>query len=347
MNSPATAIPDPHSGHQHQLDGWRGAAVALLLLGHFYPLPGINIGAVGVNLFFVLSGLLMGRLLFVKQVALPLFYRRRIARIFPAAFAFIVFWTLLALLRGQTIAWSEVAAAASFTNNYFLATGDALTLPFQHFWSLSVEEHSYIVLSLLALGVRAAYFSARAALTVLVLAISGILVFYATNFTHPHLFELWRHTEVAAYGIAVSALIMLVLEKRQLALPAWVAPLLLCVGVALHWWIVPIALKSLAGITALAVSVNLLARADGWVRAVFSFYPLRLLGLWSFSVYIWQQPFHVMVEYGQMAPSVGLLLGLLCGIVSYYAIEQPARTWLNRHWRGEAASHAPVVQAAS
>lgn len=77
-------LTQPQSGYLPYLDGWRGLAIFFLLAGHFFPLPGINFGAVGVNLFFVLSGFLMARLLFVDAVPIPTFYRRRAARIFPA-----------------------------------------------------------------------------------------------------------------------------------------------------------------------------------------------------------------------------------------------------------------------
>ncbi len=184
-------------------------------------------------------------------------------------------------------------------------------------------------------------------MTIVVLTLAAILTWYAVQFAHPRLFELWRHTEVAAYGIAVSALLMLLLEQRRLALPAWLVPALLCAGVALHWWMVPIALKSLAGLTVLALAVNLLAHADGWVRAMFSFYPLRQLGTWSFSVYIWQQPFHVMVEHGQMPPHIGLLLGMLSGIASFYLVEQPARDWLNHHWKASSGASPALARGAS
>jgi hypothetical protein len=46
------------------LDGWRRLAICFLLLGHFFPVPGINFGTAGVNLFFVLSGFLTARILF-------------------------------------------------------------------------------------------------------------------------------------------------------------------------------------------------------------------------------------------------------------------------------------------
>jgi peptidoglycan/LPS O-acetylase OafA/YrhL len=46
--------------------------------------PGINPGAIGVNLFFVFSGYLMAQLLFVKETEIAIFYKRRFSRIVPA-----------------------------------------------------------------------------------------------------------------------------------------------------------------------------------------------------------------------------------------------------------------------
>lgn len=140
--------------HFDYLDGWRGLAIIFLLIGHFYPIPGINLGTLGVNLFFVLSGLLMSRLLFVKQVPIPLFYRRRIARIFPAFFVMLTAIVLIFSALGREINWSEVAMAVLFLNNYFPGDIGHAVMPFGHIWSLSVEEHAYILLSLLAVVSR-------------------------------------------------------------------------------------------------------------------------------------------------------------------------------------------------
>ncbi len=62
----------------------------MLLLGHFVPMPGINFGVVGVNLFVVFSGVLMSKLLFVNHTPIPTFYKRRTSRIVPAHVAFLV-----------------------------------------------------------------------------------------------------------------------------------------------------------------------------------------------------------------------------------------------------------------
>lgn len=129
------------------LDGWRGLAIAFLLVGHFFPVPGLGLGTIGVNLFYVLSGLLMARLLFVDRVPIPVFYRRRISRIMPGFLVFVALVTLAYLVLGKPVAWSEVATALTFTKNYFLASAEETAMPFGHIWSLSVEEHSYILLT--------------------------------------------------------------------------------------------------------------------------------------------------------------------------------------------------------
>jgi peptidoglycan/LPS O-acetylase OafA/YrhL len=323
------------SNHQPYLDGWRGLAVLFLLIGHFYPVPGINFGAVGVNLFFVLSGLLMSRLLFVKHVPLPIFYRRRIARIFPVAFSFILIWTSIYMFGDMEMSWRDVLAASTFTNNYFLAAPTS-ALPFQHFWSLSVEEHSYVVLSLLAIGVRKNIISSRAALLGCTAVTVFFLIFYSVSFVNPRLFELWRHTEVAAFGIFCSAFVLLCVEKRtSFYMPGWIAPILLLIGIACHWWVVPQPLRTILGVGAMAMAVNFLPNAAGWVQAGFAFYPLRLIGLWSYSIYVWQQPFHIFVEAHKIPAHVGLGISLVCGVASYYLLEQPVRKYLNKVWHGQ------------
>jgi len=142
------------ASHLDYLDGWRGLAIGFLLLGHFFPVPGMNLGAVGVNLFFVLSGLLMGRLLFVQQIPIGLFYRRRISRILPAHVFFMVSVTLAYLALGWPTDFREIVSAGLFINNYWTGEPGKGVMPFGHIWSLSVEEHSYVLLSLVAIWAR-------------------------------------------------------------------------------------------------------------------------------------------------------------------------------------------------
>jgi peptidoglycan/LPS O-acetylase OafA/YrhL len=321
--------------HMPYLDGWRGLAIVCLLLGHFLPVRGMNLGGLGVNLFFVLSGLLMGRLLFLDQVPIRTFYRRRIARIFPLAYFFLIAIACWTIWSARAFDWTELAAASVFMNNYIRP--DRPVMPFGHFWSLCVEEHSYIMLSLVACGVRAGYFSALRAIAALLLCSIAIGAIYTLTYAGPDLYhERWLRSEISSFGIIVSAFILVLFKGYTGRVSGLVIVGLVVLGLALHWWRVPPFWRTFAGVAALAVAINLLERAPGWIHALLSPAPLRQLGIWSFSIYVWQQPFYVAVHEGKLSVAAGLALSLLAGIVSFYLIEKPAREWLNRRWRGQA-----------
>lgn len=138
----------------------RALAVLLVVLNHLWPtrLPG---GYVGVDVFFVISGFLitahlLGEIRRTNRVSLPNFYARRARRLLPAALlvalvtlAATVIW--LPAERWPRIAREAFASSAYFENWLLTASsvnysdrGQAAT-PFQHYWSLSVEEQFYVL----------------------------------------------------------------------------------------------------------------------------------------------------------------------------------------------------------
>ncbi len=141
------------------LDGWRGIAITIVLLSHFgtlansLPFERVLFGRMGVDFFFVLSGLLMSNILFVKRTALKTFYQRRISRIFPV---FVTYVTVV-YVAGWVFARSEESSNYLYTlfflRSYLPSTPNIwrTDLPITHLWSLNVEEHSYILLSLITL----------------------------------------------------------------------------------------------------------------------------------------------------------------------------------------------------
>lgn len=151
------------------LDGLRAIAITLVILGHskydFVAAAGnasppfvfgaLGLGWIGVDLFFVLSGFLIGRMLLEEfrrhhTIRVGAFLLRRGLRIWPLYF-FICAVTLFGMAWGQRLPhWSALVPDFLLLTNYFgekLAYGS---------WSLSVEEQFYIVvpLILLALGKR-------------------------------------------------------------------------------------------------------------------------------------------------------------------------------------------------
>lgn len=319
------------------LDGWRGLAIGFLLIGHFFPVQGINLGSFGVNLFFVLSGLLMARILFIDKVPISTFYRRRVSRVFPAVFSFLLLVTCISPLLGKPVDWQQVLAAGTFTNNYFVIQPSSWQMPFGHIWSLSVEEHSYILLSLVAVLARQQLVGAKPMLTLLAgaSAVTAIVYWGVYNTEAGK----WTHTEVAAFAIFVSGL-ALIHDKNKPVFAGLAPPLFFAIGMMLHWWSVPAPIRTIVGCGALALAVNQLTSASPIIQAALSLRPLRQLGLYSFSIYLWQQPFYLMVHREGMPAGVGLALGIFCGVLSFYLIERPARSYLNRIWTGSSASGA-------
>lgn len=149
----------PGSGvdYRPDIDGLRALAVLAVVAYHYAPvrLPG---GFVGVDIFFVISGYLITKVLisdFEAHVfSLLVFYKRRIHRIFPAlililALCLLVGWFLLFPTEYARLGKS-VAGGAWFVENFVLwqeagyFDTDAVLKPLLHLWSLAVEEQFYI-----------------------------------------------------------------------------------------------------------------------------------------------------------------------------------------------------------
>lgn len=151
--------------HRPDIDGLRAVAVLPVILFHFgfTALPG---GFVGVDVFFVISGYLITRLLVhdidAGSFSFARFYERRARRLFPALFvvvsATIALSPLLLSTTGTQDAWaSAIATLTSLSNVFFYTVSgyfetDSLTKPLLHTWSLSVEEQFYMVWPLLVLA---------------------------------------------------------------------------------------------------------------------------------------------------------------------------------------------------
>ncbi|WP_249009327.1 acyltransferase [Conexibacter sp. DBS9H8] len=154
--------------HVNGLDGLRGLAVIVVVLYHG-GVSWANGGFLGVELFFVLSGFLITSLLVrewvsERTVTLRRFWARRARRLLPALFVLVVVIGIFYALKGTYGAvpglfgdglsalfyysnWHQIAVGSS----YFAQTGP--TSPFQHTWSLAIEEQFYLLWPLLLLGV--------------------------------------------------------------------------------------------------------------------------------------------------------------------------------------------------
>lgn len=139
------------------LDGLRGLAV-LLVMGHHAAMPGFTSGFVGVDVFFVLSGFLITGIVLnglqSGRFNLLSFYRRRGARIVPAAWLLIAgVMAAAALLHvpwKKALLWQALPYALTFSTQFQLMAGGRAG-PFTHLWSLSWEVLYYLLWPLLLL----------------------------------------------------------------------------------------------------------------------------------------------------------------------------------------------------
>jgi peptidoglycan/LPS O-acetylase OafA/YrhL len=335
--------------HLAYLDGWRGIAIIVVLVAHFQFGSAMWIGNFGVQLFFVLSGYLMGGLLFVKQVSLKDFFVRRITRIFPTFLVFVMVMVVYAAFlqpRPYVVPLEEILATLLFMRTYFPAevSIDAGTWPIGHMWSLNVEEHSYMLLGAGALLVRSLRMK-NAKLVFLWLSVLSVLfisLYYPTH--QPDGATPWhRRSEAAALGLLASAayrVTILNFPGRWFSRSAPLLPLLALGMAIVCYWIYARqgmfahpSLKYTLVPLLLAYSINHLAHVPNLVRGALSSRILCWFGTCSFSLYLWQQPFYYAHEAFGMPLAPALLGALACGSLSFYLLENPLRLYLNQKWK--------------
>jgi peptidoglycan/LPS O-acetylase OafA/YrhL len=143
--------------YRADIDGLRALSILLVVGYHAQPwlVPG---GFIGVDVFFVISGFLITRIILgevkAETFSPTAFYARRVRRIFPAlvvvlAVTYLIGWFVL-LPDGFSLLGKSIAAGVGFVSNLFQLTQlgyfapDAAENPLVHLWSLGIEEQFYI-----------------------------------------------------------------------------------------------------------------------------------------------------------------------------------------------------------
>ena len=348
-----------------QLDGLRFFAVGGVIFEHWASgFPGLlrdvverlDLGGLGVECFFVLSGFLITLILLGLKdghssfrTALGHFYMRRVLRIFPAYYlALLVTALLLPEMRG-VLGWN-----AAYLSNLYPVWHGTWPPAGGHFWSLSVEEQFYLFWPLLVLV------SPKA--TVKRLAIGLVLVAPASRWI---VWTLAGGSHIANWTVATSALDLLCVgallacltyqapkefEERLVRVLALVGAVAFVLYAALYmfWRDTPyyiVLARLLTGVFFGALVLSAARGNDGVAGRVLGSKAVVWVGLISYGLYIWH-PFipkaYVLVVHwlGLDAERFGTwyvrfpLLALLLLVVtaaSYYLMERPVRG-LRRHF---------------
>jgi peptidoglycan/LPS O-acetylase OafA/YrhL len=317
--------------HVAYLDGWRGLAIALVLQYHFFYIPAFNSGRLGVDVFFVLSGFLMSRILFVKRVPLGTFYKRRISRILPAFLLFVtvVYGAAFYLQREER---HYVLYTLTFMRNYLPKTPSIwlADAPILHLWSLNVEEHCYVFLSVITL---LTFLKGREGPFLLLAGTLSVAIYFVYS-AFPSIAPATSvsRTEAAAGHLIISAGYYLMRNRFVSLVRPWMPLAALAAAIACYLSIAPWWARVLFSPYLLAFTVNHLSEAPQWFRSMLAFGPLCLLGIWSYSIYLWHAPLVLHQYFGPHGNVISCLLGIAAGVVSFYLFENPIRTWLNKNW---------------
>jgi peptidoglycan/LPS O-acetylase OafA/YrhL len=355
----------PQAGFRPDIEGLRAVAVLAVVLFHA-EMPGVGGGFVGVDVFFVISGFLITGLLWREAnatgtVGLRRFYGARARRLLPASAAVGVITMigtalLLPPLQVRTAIGDGIASALYVGNYRFVLRGvdyfanHVPESPFQHYWSLGVEEQFYLVWPALIIGtawlIRRVRRRTRAEATasqrpyLVVLALVGAASFvlsFGASYVAPA--AAFFSLPTRAWQLAVGGLVALtVLQWRRLSpLPAAIigwAGLGLIVLACTRFSTATLypgiaALLPTVG-AALVIGAGCAVPSQGCGR-VLGLSPMRAIGRISYSWYLWHWPVLVLAPallghpLGLAARLAAALLSGVLAVLTLRFIENPLR----------------------
>ena len=313
-----------------QIQGLRAIAVALVLLFHTNWLPG---GYIGVDVFYVISGFLITRLILQDEAfSFASFYARRAKRLLPASFLVLLLTSLLFWFLAPVISRAQYSkdllASTWYLSNYLYAHWQndyqnlgATPSPLIHFWSLAVEEQFYLFWPLILLAFRKRIKAAVMTVTILSFLSSLLFIQYSPIFAFYSL-------PTRAFELGLGALLFLFFDSSIISrVPAWIGLFTVFISGFIfdsH--------TSFPGFPALLPIF-------GAAAIIASERPIRLLeigliqriGDWSYSIYLWHWPILILPTlYFQRELKVHekfacLALTVLLAALTYKYIENPLR----------------------
>lgn len=339
-------------------DALRALAIFVVFACHALPAPessglwfaAVNFGQRGVDLFFVLSGYLIGTIALREffdtgRIQLGRFWSRRWLRTLPAYYAVLALYGLKQFVPSARAGLVDPLSYVVFAQSYVVGSLN----DFAHSWSLAVEEHFYLALPLLLIAFGLLGSKARAHVVALLVALA--LAFVATRHfvastgieVYPKLSH-WR-TDGLLVGVILAALHLRsdrFSHSLQHHRGAWIGATLVLTAVAFvvhfmgsaYWE--ESAVAACTGAVVLGIGHNSLLESAGRLRIVrwlafvsYSLYLIHPLVLGTLRVYVFHpdlgDPVGVAVFF-----VVGFTLSGVAAHLLYLFVEQPFMKYRDR-----------------
>jgi peptidoglycan/LPS O-acetylase OafA/YrhL len=302
------AIPDVlQASHLPSLDGLRAVSILIVVVFHVlisyktrFSFTFFNFANLGVQFFFVISGFLITTLLIKEKIvkgdiSLKNFYIRRFFRIVPVAYLYLTAVLLLNLVLNLHMHYVYLVASFLFVRNFFqTATGiDHLS---SHYWSLSVEEQFYLLFPCILKWNYYVYICFTLGIIALSLLLDCLGCFGGLHFGGIAGMDFLIQVITQFQGIVVGSLASVMLFKMNFSFDNGSktvvnAGLLLVIFLlALYEGPFSNGLNIIkCTCFAMILIINLTA-SDSLIFRILNSGPMKLIGVLSYSIYIWQQP---------------------------------------------------------
>lgn len=338
----------------NRIDGLRAIAVGAVMLSHYVPFQyqlGIPWGGFGVNLFFVISGFLITRILRTARQqplakGLLIFYWRRFLRIFPLYY-FCLLWI-------SVLGWGGMDFSANSLWHWAYASNWKFWLDGQwggvisHFWSLAVEEQFYLIWPLLFLSTGNERTGFRFAISLVVIGLSYRVFAFSTSLGDTRMWDLltpacleplglgailahqWKSRSPKFLGrsfsvVSFTLLLSIGLTHIEILSPEWRYHMFVVWCVLLIWFV---------------------CRANWTILDWFILHPvIRYIGMISYGLYVWHNfmgvPWYGIADYLSFPDGItygipGILgksmLTVLFATATWYGFEKPLlryKSWFN------------------